>query len=189
MEYIFKMVPEVKLVHITPEPEKYIAQAGAKCYRSKPKNYDKFVRARVKDKHYSLGRHVIAMFEVWCSRACSMQLLRSKFIEPHQESQRYVKANPVFHIPPKTTEFQKRGMEMAYNMYEKAILVGLNKEDARYSLPESTETSLVLSGNFQGWRDFIKLRDIDAAQREIRLIALEVKDILKKEAEAFFYDI
>ena len=59
--------------------------------------------------------------------------------------------------------------------------MGIKKEDARFVLPEATQTELIVTGNFQAWLDFIKLRADTHAQWEIRTVAKEINNILADE--------
>jgi thymidylate synthase (FAD) len=55
------------------------------------------------------------------------------------------------------------------------------REAARAALPECTETRLLVSGNVRAWRDFIKLRNADGADAEIRIFAQQVLEILRTQ--------
>jgi thymidylate synthase (FAD) len=68
-------------------------------------------------------------------------------------------------------------------MYERLIKEGVKKEDARFVLPEATTTELVVTGNFQAWIDFIKLRADKHAQWEIREVARTINNILAQELD------
>jgi thymidylate synthase ThyX len=48
-------------------------------------------------------------------------------------------------------------------------------------LPEATQTELIVTGNFQAWLDFIKLRADTHAQWEIRQVAKEINNMLAVE--------
>jgi thymidylate synthase (FAD) len=163
---------------------------------------ENFVRKLVKKGHLSVGRHCNASFEVICSRACSHQLVRHSHLNYTQESQRYVKfinwqelnndnIEDYFIIPPsikekdEINEFKVDCIDACYDYYY-YISNGIPKEDARYILPNACKTRLVVSGNFQAWMDFIKLRTDKKAQWEIREIAEQIRDILIEEAPAFF---
>jgi thymidylate synthase (FAD) len=58
--------------------------------------------------------------------------------------------------------------------YNELRELGVSKEDARYVLPAGVTTELNVSGNFQAWRDFLKLRTHNAAQEEIREVAKQI---------------
>jgi len=76
--------------------------------------------------------------------------------------------------------------QTAYAVYEELLAAGVKKEDARFVLPEGSQTELVVTGNFQAWLDFIKLRADIHAQWEIRKVAKEINNQLSKEAPGLF---
>lgn len=63
-------------------------------------------------------------------------------------------------------------------LYDDAIARGIAKEQARFLLPLSTETTLYMTGNVRSWLTYCKLRGGAGTQKEHRDIALEAKRIL-----------
>jgi len=188
----------VSLIHITPDYAGKIEFAARTSTATKcGETPEEFVKKLVKKEHLSVGRHCDASFEIVCSRACSHQLVRHTHLAYTQESQRYVEfdfddGDYANYIIPQTVANNKNcvlwghAMTQIRKTYKGLIESGVPKEDARYILPNACKTRIVVSGNFQAWWDFIKLRTDKAAQWEIRGIAEEVRDILLKEAPAFF---
>ena len=62
------------------------------------------------------------------------------------------------------------------------------REAARGVLPNSTETKIVVTGNARAWRTMLELRSGEAAELEIRRMAVAVLRLLQREAPAFFSD-
>ncbi len=62
------------------------------------------------------------------------------------------------------------------------------REAARGVLPNSTETKIVVTGNARAWRTMLELRSSEAAELEIRRLAVTVLRVLSTEAPAFFSD-
>ena len=62
------------------------------------------------------------------------------------------------------------------------------REAARGVLPNSTETKIVITGNARAWRTMLELRSGEAAELEIRRMAVAVLRVLQQEAPAFFSD-
>jgi thymidylate synthase (FAD) len=62
------------------------------------------------------------------------------------------------------------------------------REAARGVLPNSTETKIVVTGNARAWRTMLELRSSEAAELEIRRMAVAVLRTLQGEAPAFFSD-
>ena len=62
------------------------------------------------------------------------------------------------------------------------------REAARGVLPNSTETKIVVTGNARAWRTMLELRSSEAAELEIRRMAIAALRVLQAEAPAFFSD-
>jgi thymidylate synthase (FAD) len=62
------------------------------------------------------------------------------------------------------------------------------REAARGVLPNSTETKIVVTGNARAWRTMLELRSSEAAELEIRRLAVMTLRVLQTEAPAFFDD-
>src|SRR5262249_15739854 len=63
------------------------------------------------------------------------------------------------------------------------------RQAARSILPNATETKIFVTGNARAWRHFLELRGSVHADTEIRLLAVEVCRVLKKESPNIFQDI
>jgi thymidylate synthase (FAD) len=62
------------------------------------------------------------------------------------------------------------------------------REAARGVLPNSTETKIVVTANARAWRTMLELRSSEAAELEIRRMALAVLRVMQAEAPSFFSD-
>lgn len=62
------------------------------------------------------------------------------------------------------------------------------RQAARSVLPNATETKIFTTANVRSWRHFIEMRGAIFADWEIRSLALEVLDLLQKEAPLLFGD-
>jgi thymidylate synthase (FAD) len=63
------------------------------------------------------------------------------------------------------------------------------RQAARSVLPNACETKIFVTGNARSWRHFVELRGSADADTEIRLLAVEVCRVLKKESPNLFPDI
>ncbi len=59
---------------------------------------------------------------------------------------------------------------------------------AQRLLPGATATALVMTGNYRAWRHFLAVRATDAADVEIRGLAVAILAVLQREAPAVFAD-
>ncbi len=130
------------------------------------------------------------------SRACTHQLVRHRLASFSQESQRYVdleKANWSAIVPPRVARKEEAQAildttwEQLQNSYRALRRLGIRKEDARFLLPNATETRIVTTMNFAAWQHFLWLRAVDkAAQWEIRHMGIQVLKMLHAIAPAVF---
>ena len=65
--------------------------------------------------------------------------------------------------------------------YNDLIKAGVAREQARMILPLATKTKIYMTGSIRSWIHFLNIRDDEHAQKEIRLIAKEIKSSLVKE--------
>lgn len=132
------------------------------------------------------------------SRACTHQLVRHRLASFSQESQRYVDLtkggwNAV--VPPRVARNQEARelLDQSWESLQETYLalrgLGIRKEDARFLLPNATETRIVTTMNFAAWSHFLWLRAVDkAAQWEIRAMGQEILCMLHAVAPKVFQD-
>ena len=193
----------VKLIAITEylggegSPEELVEYAGRVCYNSSPDgDFDRFIRQRIKAGHESIVEHASATFDITdISRACGNQIVRSRLASYSQVSMRYTEPEDKAIYPEEICE-----NDWAFKVYDEAIEnarrayatlrdMGIKKEDARFILPLSTATRIVMTMNFRELRHFLRLRLDKAAQWEIREVAEEILGIMMVRAPSVFVDI
>lgn len=204
MDRDYKTV-KIKLIRYTPEPEKLVAIAARLCYspigverldeQISMEDAQKLVRFVIKSGHLSTTEHVYFTFGIeGISRVLSHQLVRHRIASFNQQSQRYVKfkENYVFITPDlirKNKEINKKYKSFISDMhkfYEEMINNGINAEDARYILPNASETKMIMTMNARELLHFFTVRCCNRAQSEIRELAtLMIKDV-KKVAPVIF---
>jgi thymidylate synthase (FAD) len=64
----------------------------------------------------------------------------------------------------------------------------LARQAARSVLPNATETRIFVTANARALRHFIEMRGTEAADVEIRKVALQVLDLMQRESPALFSD-
>ena len=65
----------------------------------------------------------------------------------------------------------------------------LARQAARSVLPNACETKIFVTGNSRSWRHFLELRGNPHADTEIRLLAVEIFKVLKKDSPNIFHDL
>jgi thymidylate synthase (FAD) len=113
--------------------------------------------------------------------------VRHRIASYNQQSQRYVKESNFDYIIPPSIEANEEAkkrfisqMNYIQSMYNSLIADGINKEDARYLLPNACETKIIVTINARSLNNFFKLRCAKDAQWEIRELANEMKKLVTK---------
>lgn len=191
---------EVKLLQHTPEPEIFIGKIAGVCYGKENSDDETCIKRAahcVHKGHLSTLRFAHATFHVsGISRVCSHQFVRSKHLDFLQRSQRYTEKQHTIYPPALIHDNQlSEELDMMIDhleslstiCYEQALEEGFKKEDARFLLLQGSATELIVTGNFQAWLDFIKLRNTKESQWEIRAVADEIKNQLADIAPNIFF--
>ena len=157
-----------------------------------------FTQPALADAEAQLHHGSATFFFEGISRACTHQLVRHRLASFSQESQRYVSLdkgewNAV--VPPafEGNEAAQAKLTEAWDYLQEVYLdlrqMGIRKEDARFLLPNATETRIVTSMNFAAWSHFLWLRAVDkAAQWEIRRLGQLVLEMLYPIAPDVFQE-
>jgi len=127
------------------------------------------------------------------SRACSHQLVRSRIASYSQQSQRYVEFNDLNVVTPKTITDSCKAqahfdnvLKTIYLEYKTLINMGIPAEDARYILPNASQTNITITMNARSWICFFQQRCCLKAQWEIRDMATEIYKQLYLAAPPLF---
>jgi len=125
------------------------------------------------------------------SRACSHQLVRHRVASYSQQSQRYitVKRLPERIVTPSSIGSNKNYDELitsASLAYQRLVEDGVPREDARYVLPNATETSLLMTMDGRSLMHFLGLRTCNRAQWEIRGLADQMLEELRAVEPSIF---
>ncbi len=198
---------KVALLQHTPDPEMTVALAARLCYS--PVDIDelkqKLSGADIQsflDKIMSLGHqsvleHASFTFGIeGISRVTSHQLVRHRVASYSQQSQRYVSHKERFAavVPPTIAgrpevlaRFEAQ-LHALHQAYAEMVEAGIPAEDARYLLPNATETKILVTMNARELLHFFAVRCCERAQWEIRGMALEMLKLAKAVAPTIFRD-
>ena len=160
------------------------------CY-GREGNDEKRLKHIIDVGHLSCLRFGMAVFKIeGISRVCLAQLTRSVHLSYLVRSSRYCDEAEAEFILPEAVENYYDAMDgylfEARALYKHLRALGVSKQDARYILPQAQETELYVSGNYQAWVDFIKLRSSKSAQTEVREVALAIQKELQQVAPIIF---
>lgn len=195
---------KVELIKHTENPEQVVAASARLCYspvgvsdlmeQIHPEKAKELVEKVVSMGHLSTLEHVNFTFGVeGISRTLTHQLVRHRIASYSQQSQRYVKEESFEYImPPKILKNQeadniyKQTMEQIQEAYNRLLALGIDREDARYVLPNASETKIVITMNARSLLHFFDLRCCRRAQWEIRQMAGEMLELAKEAAPVLF---
>jgi len=193
--------------------------AGRTCYMSfgkGRKSSREYLDNILTSKHGSVLEHAVwCLLITGVSRALTHELVRHRAgFGYSQLSQRYVDESEArFVVPPLFQEDEAlrrkwqatmETVRKAYGELAEAAAAHVAKKHpelpprdrrkwarqaARSVLPNATETKIFVTGNARSWRHFLELRGSPHADTEIRMLAVEVCQVLKKESPNIFQDI
>ncbi len=195
----------VTLLEHTPNPEQTVALAARLCYspvsigelREKLEKADieKFLEKIMSLGHHSVLEHVSFTFAIeGISRVTTHQLVRHRIASFSQQSQRYVSHTEHFaSIVPDSIAANDEARRIFDSMsaaihgaYARLVELGIPAEDARYILPNSTETKIIMTMNARELLHYFGLRCCQRAQWEIRAMSIEMLRLVKRVAPVIF---
>jgi thymidylate synthase (FAD) len=132
--------------------------------------------------------HVVYMFEIEdCSRVTTHQLVRHRAASYDQESQRFSAATREGVVTPPSIQTNEaalktydEALKAVYSAYEDLVAAGIPKEDARYVLPSSIKTKLVMTINARSLMHMVWQRTALQAQWEIRELANTMQGLARE---------
>ena len=193
--------------------------AGRVCYMSfgkGRKSNQEYLDNILTSKHGSVLEHAVwCLLITGVSRALTHELVRHRAgFGYSQLSQRYVDESdaryvvpPLYQENPKLREKWQQTIETLRKAYTDLAEATADyvqqkhpemtprdrrkwaRQAARSILPNATETKIFVTGNSRAWRHFLELRGSIHADTEIRLLAVEVYRIFKRESPNIFQDI
>ncbi|MCZ2109134.1 MAG: FAD-dependent thymidylate synthase [Dehalococcoidia bacterium] len=190
------MAIQVTLISHSEDPLRSLYMAYRTCYsqltpqqvlkriqdeRISRAEMEQFIEERLKTGHASPLEQISFEFGIsGVSRAFSHQFVRHRVgISFEQQSQRYVtyKAGEFPYTVPETV--RKAGLEdkmdelfdRVSELYEEMVAAGVPSEDARFLLPNATNTNFKITVNFQSLLHICDLRLCTRAQWEFRKVA------------------
>ena len=191
-----------KLITYTPIPEHICGLAAALCYNSP--DPDSALESSLGSGHQSVVEHATFSFLVeGVSRSLLAQITRHRIASFRVQSQRYVDMSDKFnYIVPPNIKALRPSAEAEF-MYQMGIIHGWYKEwqdqllaaghtkgeaneDARFVLPNATETKFIVTMNIRELFHLFELRCCNRAQWEIRQLAWEMLNECKKASPTLF---
>lgn len=194
---------KVVLLNYTKDPDRICAAAAQSCYSEKAaselfegtsgERAKKMIKKVVDMGHLSVVEHAYFTFSIeGVSRALTHQLVRHRIASYSQQSQRYVNMDRAMYVvPPSVAKDPEakaaytKAMDEAWAVYRK-LAKKVEKEDARYVLPNACHTNITVTMNARELWHFFSLRCCKRAQWEIRAVAWRMLQEAKRAAPILF---
>ena len=180
-------------------------KAVRKCYDSGGDNLGekdmKLLEAIIKNDHTSTIEHINYTFEIdGISRACLQELARHRHTSLSVESTRYTLRNLIQEYKKDNFLYSDYLVLTGDNQMDQWSIDSLNRvisllekgyknDHAKYLLPESYKTNLILTINASSLRNFLKLRSSSKALWEIRELANNIFNVIPDSHKILFKDI
>jgi len=196
---------KVALLQHTPDPELTVALAARLCYsqvdiealkgRLTGADIKNFLDKIMSLGHQSVLEHASFTFGIeGISRVTSHQLVRHRVASYSQQSQRYVSHKERFSVVTPPTIAADPGyaalfeaqIAALHSAYAALVEAGVPAEDARYLLPNATETKILVTMNARELLHFFGVRCCERAQWEIRAMAIEMLKLVRPVAPTIF---
>ncbi len=103
----------------------------------------------------------------------------TKFRKQHKSNKQASIADSLVDDNQKAREVYDRSIRESYKAYEELLALGVCKEQARFVLPVGFMNTLTWTASLEAVVNFIKLRDHDGAQLEIRKLAQAIHELVK----------
>jgi len=187
--------------HIT--PEEYIIYAGRVSNPENRLNHEtapKLLKYLIDHRHWSPFEMVSIGVEIETSRAIAQQMLRHRSFSFQEFSQRYAKVDSMEPIElrmkantnrqssseivpynDRTYDMINEVVKSAQHVYEQLIDGGISTETARFVLPLTTQTTVIMHGTLRSWIHFFSQRCDEHAQKEIREIAFAARELIGEQ--------
>lgn len=180
-------MPKAELISITPDYMELLKTACSKPYGKDVS--EKGIQSIINSGHLSILEHCYASFEVECSVRVLGQLTRHRHLSFTCKSARGSIFDTLetphfdFKTDAATYDYLK---SIALEPYKLALEAGMKEEAAAYLLPQGIRTSIVVTGNFRAWFEYLPKRLCKRAMPEHRELADKIQKALAEAAPEIF---
>lgn len=170
----------------------YCARVSNPENQGNRETYPKLMDYLIKSHHWSPFEMVSMCVEIETSRAIAQQILRHRSFSFQEFSQRYSVASEIEPVElryqaetnrqsstdvsedPWLIQKVNEHMVRAQELYNELLAYDVAKETARMILPLATQTTMYMHGTVRSWIHYLQQRCDEHAQKEHRLIAMEI---------------
>lgn len=180
----------------------YTARVSNPANQMNTETSPKLIAYLIKNKHWSPFEMAHMTVEIVTSRAIAQQILRHRSFSFQEFSQRYAEVtnfelyearrqdnknrqNSIDDMAPEDRDWFLNALigvqTSSESLYKEALKRGVAKEQARFLLPLSTQTTLYMCGSVRSWLHYLELRTGNGTQKEHRDVAMKIRSIFCDE--------
>lgn len=171
-----------------------VIRNARRCWRSEDRSNEKsdanLIKHLIKKEHRTPFESIVFTFDIEAPIFVARQWMRHRIGSFQEESLRYCVAEGEFYVPEGlTTDMENLWRHMhvvSFEYYADLLESGIPKEQARSILPIGTYTKFYWTVNGSSLMNFLKLRCDKSAQKEIRVYADAILEIVKEVAPVTF---
>ncbi len=200
--------PEINGINSADELIAYCARVSNPSNQLNSATSAGLIKYLIKNKHWSPFEMASMCVEIETSRAIAAQILRHRSFSFQEFSQRYSDVNALEDIlepvelrakaetnrqsseevidDPELNGKVELETRRCTDLYHELLEAGVATECARMVLPLTTKTKIYMNGTLRSWIHYIDLRADEHTQKEHRLIAEQVKPIIKKRFPSIY---
>lgn len=159
----------------------------------------KLIRHCLLNQHWSIFSMANLTFEIITSRDMGRELLRHSSIKPQELSARYAEITEFEEIELREQSESNRQsstkvivdnslnknvatyLKESKLLYRDLLESNVARETARFILPGTAQTKLIMNGGIREWITTLNARLHNTAQKEVRLVAEAIRDIFIQE--------
>jgi len=195
---------QVKLINHTKDPELTVASAAKTCYKDKSyeslcedlgkEGIERIIETVILKNHLSVLEHINYTFSIsGVSRVLTHQLVRHRIASYSQLSQQRTDSSELeFTIPPEiqrredlAKEYQQ-ALSNCQGLYQRLVNNGISYGSARYVLPSSFNTRIMMTMNARSLFNLFAQRECQVEEWEFRQVAHLMHDTLMEVTPMIF---
>lgn len=161
----------------------------------------RLIQFLLREGHTSPFEHSVITFKMKVPLFIRAQIMRHRTFSYNEVSRRYTSDEIEFYVPTalrqqSTKNLQcsegwlsdgmnavcidkmKSHFDASFALYQSLLANGVAREQARIVLPQSMYTTFWMTGNLHNWIKFLRLRNTEHAQLEVRHLAIAIQEIL-----------
>ena len=161
----------------------------------------RLIQFLLREGHTSPFEHSVITFKMKVPLFIRAQIMRHRTFSYNEVSRRYTSEEIEFYVPTVLRQQSAKNLQCSegeltegmnalcidkikaqfdksFGLYQGLLANGVAREQARIVLPQSMYTTFWMTGNLHNWIKFLRLRNSEHAQAEVRDLAIAIQEIL-----------